>query len=547
MHKYRFLMLFLLLNVTFLFQLSLSHTNTSSQNKCSNTSKLTFKKIVFHGSEPYERFGCAPSEVGDVNNDGYDDFVIGQITDGIASLFFGRPSNQWKSNNSRADADVILKTNASACQPSSYRDDWCFTAPAIGGNFNGDSYDDFIIMNSGMHPYSKGGVMVFLGRSSEQWKENSSALNVNTTFVGENDGDRAGHGATGVGDVNNDGFDDLVIGALNNDEGGDEAGQTYLILGSSTFEWNGQYSLSSLANASFIGEASGDLSGIWVNKAGDVNKDGFDDFVIGAFEGQSTDTNRKVHLIFGRPTDQWYKDTPLSQANVTFISEDRSRDVGLSWRWSSGAGDVNNDGFSDFIFGDYRNDKTYLILGRPTEKWRTNYYFSESNSSFLGENGIIWSGFCVTGVGDTNMDGNDDFLIGAFASGGHLGKVYLILGRSSDRWTQNMPLDQSNASFIGETESDWFGWDISGAGDVDNNGLDDLLIGAPENIFDSNRGKAYLFLSEITHTTSTPSIPNTSKRSSTSEQPTTRTNAISYFGVLIALSLPYLFTKRKNN
>ena len=549
--KYSFLLLVLLLNMTFLFQISLSHTNTSSQNNYSNESKLTFKEIVFHGVESNERFGCALSEVGDVDNDGYDDFVIGQVTDGIASLFFGREYNQWESDYSRADADVTLKTviNTSFCDSDFYNPDWCFTAPAIGGNFNGDSYDDFIIMNSGWgnsDDTDKGAVMVYLGRSSEQWKEYSSSLYPNTTFIGENNGDRAGHGATGVGDVNNDGFDDLIIGAVDNNEGGYRAGQTYLILGSSSFKWNGQYSLS-LANASFIGEASGDKSSVWVSKAGDVNKDSFDDFIIGAFEGQSIDTNRKVHLIFGRPTEQWEKDIPLSQANITFISEEPSGDVGLSWRCLSGAGDVNNDGFSDFIFGDYRNEITYLILGRPTEEWRTNYHFSESNGSLLGENGFLWSGFCVTGIGDTNMDGNDDFLIGAFGCGGHLGKGYLILGRSSDQWAQNMPLDQSNASFIGEINSDWFGWDISGAGDVDNNGLDDLLIGAPEFIFDSNRGKAYLFLSEITSTTSTPSIPNIIASSSTSEQPTTPVNSISYFGVLVALSLPYLFTKRKSN
>jgi len=396
--------------------------------------------------------------------------------------------------------------NSSFCEISSrvYPADWCFTAPAIGGNFNGDSYDDFIIMNSGWgitDNSDKGAVMVFLGRSSEQWKENSSSLNLNTTFIGENNGDRAGHGATGVGDVNNDGFDDLIIGVLDNDEGGGNAGQTYLILGSSTFEWNGQYSLS-LANASFIGEASGDCSGNWVSKAGDVNKDGFDDFVIGAFEGQSIDYNRKIHLIFGRPTKQWQKDMPLSQANVTFISEEASGGMGLSWRWNSGASDVNNDGFSDFIFGDTQDEKTYLILGRPTEEWQTIYYFSESNGSFLGEEEFLGSGFCVTGVGDTNNDSNDDFLIGAFGpkEGGHLGKVYLILGRSSDQWAQNMPLDQSNASFIGETQSDWFGFDLSGAGDVDNSGLDDFLIGVPGDLFEDvgHRGKAYLFLSEIT-------------------------------------------------
>ncbi len=551
--KVSFCLLFLLVNFSFLFQISLSHTDISSQSKYSELSELNFKKIVFHGLETNERFGL-PGRVGDVNNDSYDDFVIGQITDGIASLFFGRPTEQWKSNYSRADADVLLKTNTSLCRsPRRYPADWCFTGPEIGGDFNGDSIDDFIIMNSGMTSTDKGGVMVFLGRSSEHWKEGGSGVYANTTFIGENDGDRAGHGAIGVGDVNNDGFDDLIIGAIDNGEGGADAGQTYLILGSSTFEWNGQYSLS-LANASFIGEASGDRAGNWVTKAGDVNNDGFDDFLIGAWSG--ADNYRKVYLIFGRPTEHWQMDTPLSQANVSFLSEQPSYSFLLSWRWLSGAGDVNNDGFDDFIIGDYNNEITYLFLGRPTEEWKTNYYFSESNGSFVGENSFNLSGFAVTGVGDTNLDGKDDFKICAFSRGGHLGKAYLILGRSSTQWTQNMPLDQSDASFIGETSSDWFGFDLAGAGDVDNNGQDDFLIGATGDLFSPfNRGKAYLFLSGINGTTSTTSAPSTTTtttqissetttRSSTADQGAT---SLSYFGVLVALSLPYLFKKRKNN
>jgi hypothetical protein len=391
-------------------------------------------------------------------------------------------------------------------------------------------------MNSGMHAHDKGGVMVFLGRSSEQWQRNNSVSSPNTTFIGENDGDRAGHGATGVGDVNNDGFDDLIIGALDNDEGGNNAGQTYLILGSSTFKWNGQYSLS-LANASFIGEASGDQSSIWVCKAGDVNKDGFDDFVIGAFEGQSSDMNRKVHLIFGRPTEQWHQDIPLTQANVTFISKGPTGKPGLAWRWVSGAGDLNNDSYSDFIFGDYGKEKTYLILGRPTEEWKTNYYFSESNGSFLGENGFTWFGFSVAGVGDTNMDGHDDLLVSAFEKDFHLGKVYLILGRSSDQWTANMSLNKSYISFTAVKKSDWFGFDISGAGDIDNNGQDDFLIGATGDIFSNNRGKAYLFLSEFT---SNPPSTTTETSENTTTTTTTTTKSPDYPQLFILISSIWL-------
>ena len=120
------------------------------------------------------------------------------------------------------------------------------------------------------------------------------------SFHGEAASDYSGEQLKGVGDVNGDGFDDVLIGAKGNGEGGNLAGQTYLILGKAS-GWIMDVNLSS-ADASFHGEAAEDYSGLSVAGAGDINGDGFDDLLIGAYgNSYGGDDAGKVYLIFGVP------------------------------------------------------------------------------------------------------------------------------------------------------------------------------------------------------------------------------------------------------
>ncbi|MCU0799074.1 MAG: integrin alpha, partial [Candidatus Thermoplasmatota archaeon] len=100
------------------------------------------------------------------------------------------------------------------------------------------------------------------------------------SFCGERDNDWAGASISSAGDVNGDGIDDILIGSSSNDEGASGAGQTYLIFGKAS-DWTMDINLSN-ADASFIGEETGDASGVSVSGAGDVNGDGYDDILIGA-------------------------------------------------------------------------------------------------------------------------------------------------------------------------------------------------------------------------------------------------------------------------
>jgi hypothetical protein len=123
---------------------------------------------------------------------------------------------------------------------------------------------------------------------------------VNASFFGEDDGDSSGVSVSFAGDVNGDGFDDLVVGAYLDDYGGgDDVGQIYLVFGGSD-GWSMHTNLSSV-NASFNGEDNDDYSGISVSSAGDVNGDGFDDLIIGAYgdEYASAANAGQTYLIYG--------------------------------------------------------------------------------------------------------------------------------------------------------------------------------------------------------------------------------------------------------
>ena len=322
--------------------------------------------------------------------------------------------------------------------------------------------------------------------------------NADASFWGEDSFDMSGYAVSGAGDVNNDGYDDFVIGAYGNDDGGSSAGQTYLILGKAA-GWSMDTDLST-ADASFIGEDSFDYSGLAVSGAGDVNGDGYDDFVIGAYNNEDGDNAAgQTYLILGKAAG-WSMDTDLSTADASFWGENEYDYSG----WAvSGAGDVNNDGYDDFLIGAYQNEdggsyagQTYLILGKAGG-WAMDTDLSNADASFWGEDAGDRSGISVSGAGDVNGDNYDDFLIGAYEDGdggGRAGQTYLILGKAGG-WAIDTDLSNADASFWGEDSFDMSGYAVSGAGDVNNDGYDDFVIGAYYDEDGGNyAGQTYLIL-----------------------------------------------------
>ncbi len=201
-------------------------------------------------------------------------------------------------------------------------------------------------------------------------------------------GDRASAAQPGHPvDVNNDGYDDILVRLVSNDSAGMDAGMVRVYSGMD----------GSLLHT-FLGEAAGDLFGVSVAGAGDVNNDGFGDIIVGAQLNDAGGTNAGRAYVY----------SGLDGSLIwTFTGEAAGDTLGHS---VSGAGDVNGDGFDDLIVGAWSNDIGGNGAGRA-------YVFSGKTGAALYTytgTGDEHLGIRVSGAGDVNKDGFDDFLIGAW-------------------------------------------------------------------------------------------------------------------------------------
>ncbi|MFZ5519182.1 MAG: malectin domain-containing carbohydrate-binding protein, partial [Candidatus Zhuqueibacterota bacterium] len=439
----------------------------------------------FLGTHGYERVGYYLHSAGDMNKDGYDDFMIGTFHNekygyntGAVYLIMGKSSVDYGQNVSLSSADAIFYGSGEDEAVGYY----------LGGNgdINGDGYDDIVIGAGGGYIY-----LVF-GKASPNWGADFKLKSrADASFIEENDGDFGAVSAAIIGDMNGDGYDDFICGAPFSDHGATDAGKAYVILGKGS-GWDRNNNIA-YADASFICGLEGYRLGYSVDGVGDVNGDGIPDFGILANWGG------KVYIFFGRREVDWGMNMHVENADVILEREpDKSWYL---WRVSR-AGDVNNDGYDDILIGEPWNDqyrdtagKVHLVLGRNSG-WISS--LSDADASFLGEAEGDEAGWDVQDAGDVNGDGYDDFLIGAWyndQNGADAGKMYLIKGKASG-WQRNVSLSEIDDYFVGEHAGDYAGFAVATAGDINADGLNDVFTSATyySQVYEWG-GKIYVFKS----------------------------------------------------
>ena len=350
---------------------------------------------------------------------------------------------------------------------------------ASAGDVDGDGLDDILV---GAHYTNDGGTAagsayVVLGKSLGASGTFELAA-ADHTLVGEEAEDYAGLRVASAGDVDGDGLDDILVAAYANDTGGNNAGSVYVILGASLA---GVSTLDlSAADHRLVGEAAQDYAGTSIASAGDVDGDGLDDILVGMSGGGGG-----AYLIYGKSLGG-AQTINLSSADVRIGGEHSYDQAGVSL---ASAGDVDGDGLADILVGAHYGSEAgsssgsaYLIYGKSLAGSST-FNLSDADHQFVGAGEYNFAGSSVAGAGDVDGDGFDDILVGAYGNsdgGLYAGSAYVILAASLGS-SPSMSLSQADHQLVGVMISDMAGFSVAGAGDVDGDGLDDVLVGAMGN------------------------------------------------------------------
>ncbi len=441
---------------------------------------------VFLGEGAADEAGTSLAYAGDYNGDGVGEILISanNYTDaggdvvGATYMYMGPLSASGEL--SLADADVTITGTVNGDK----------IGKTVSGGFdiNADGFDDFIISTASVNEIcdttscltsgsgEAGAVWVFYGSETPADADVTAA---DAAFVGGDSYDRAGVAAL-IGDVNADGYADFVVGANSAEDTESSQGLTYLVYGPAS----GLNNLDDGDNI-FAGEASGDKSGQSVSAAGDVNGDGFDDFMTATVNT----TSGSVWVIYGPASGGG----SLADADVILTGESASDNAGAG---IGAAGDIDGDGMDDFLIGATNEDEggsnsgaVYLVHGPGTSgtlaSASTKYLGAASNQGFGTE---------VDGSGDVDGDGSRDLLMSA-SGGGDFGEgvAYLVLGPVSDG---SYAIDEvADATLQGDEVGDEVGGALLLTGDVDGSGQAAILLGASgDDASGLDAGAAYLIL-----------------------------------------------------
>ncbi len=287
------------------------------------------------------------------------------------------------------------------------------------------------------------------------------------------EGGRFGARVAGLGDVNGDGPHDIGIVALGNDAAGD-ATALHVFYGTSE-RIGGRTPADAVLRARDGGPAAS-----WLAPAGNINADDYDDFLVQGAGGRS------AYLVMGS------KDRLFGE----LVLDDIGSRLDGTATTGAGVGDLDTDGLSDFVVGTYSSIVGRLFHGDST-RYPAGFTAEDASAELRGAGPTGW--MTLAAAGDTNGDGAPDFAIGLPNAGDQRGAVLLMLGDGT-RLAGTVDLSARAVTFLGRGTAgdsrsvpDNAGASIGAGHDVNGDGLDDLIVGAPSStIGDRAGGRAYV-------------------------------------------------------
>lgn len=503
-----------------------------------------------------ESVGTSVAGVGDVNGDGYPDMVVSSPNAGAIDGAGGRPgeiyliyggsnlSGDLVADEIRGQTGTVVKVAGQAGWPR---------RSVSGGDINGDGYSDLLIgapLSGGTdeHPtYAGMAYLVYGGPSLPDVIDVQEPSGASVRLFGTDEFDLTGDAVAMIGDVNNDGFGDIAIGSPSAGGVANErprAGEVHIVFGSDHLPQTITLGTEAADVVRIIGQNINENLGSSIANVGDVTGDSIDDLVIAAPFGDGTDPDSlsagRAYVIAGG------KDLPATidladpaAAAAVIYGVDRSDATRLQL---AGGGDLNGDGINEIVYGASTADskdnrrvdagEVYVIFGSSTLPHSIELQaLGSAGVTIFGVDNRDSTGRDVALVGDVNGDGYADLAIGAPEADGSdesamsTGEVYFVLGREAFPETLDLRIPgAADLLIFGTAANTAFGSQVSSAGDIDGDGLDDVLFGIPKadsSAFSwaNNRGEAHLIYGSSLFTPMVPAVTGPIGRS-TETRPT---------------------------
>ena len=481
-------------------------------------SNLGNRGFVLPGYSPSDQAGYSVASAGDINGDGFDDLLVGLPFDGekrningAVFVYYGR------ADAGQTPLDRFGLYTVRAAYLGDYGGYALGASVSSAGDINGDGLDDMILGAPGY--YDEGLVYVVYGKAEGQFSGSLEYLRPEDGFTIGGGWDRVGASVSAAGDVNGDGIADVIVGVpgeFGDDKYEDGVGRGYVIFGKAGgYTDINLYGLPEAKGFTIVGDAEYDSAASAVAGAGDINGDGFDDVIIGAASNDDGGTSAgDAYVIFGKAggfgTKGVVNVASLNGADGFAIQGDAAYDrAGTS---VDALGDINGDGFDDIIVGapggsdggDHAGE-AYVLYGKRTGFGaRVDLTSLSPAAGFViqGDQAGDYAGWSVACAGDLNGDGFADIVVGAKLGnngGFDAGEAYVIFGSAGGFGRIDLTNTTSWAGYIiqGDVEGDQAGFSVASAGDVNGDGFDDLIVGAPRNdVAGDNSGSSYVIFGE---------------------------------------------------
>jgi len=470
----------LALSAALVLAVSSDAVRTALPQQSGTVDLLTQANVVLPGVGRGDRAGTSVAGAGDVNGDGRGDVIVGaprsgnngRFASGSAYVVFGREEPGEVSLAALGDDGFRIDGAAAV--------NFAGDSVAGAGDVNGDGRADLLV-GAPSADYnareSSGSAYVVFGKASATNVDLAALADQGFRIDGAAADDRAGVSVAGAGDVNGDTRPDLIVGALyagNNQRG--TSGSAYVVFGKAS---PGNVDLAALGDEGFRidGAAARDLIGFALAGARDVNGDGYGDVVVGSpVASHARQYSGSAYVVFGKAS--------TSTVDLAALGDRGFKIDGAAGDFAgdslAGAGDVNGDGRSDLLVGaplarsnarEY-SGSAYVVFGKASPE--TVDLAALGDQGFRIDGAAAWDqvGESVAGAGDLNGDGRADLVVGAPDAS----NAYVVFGKAPATSVDLAALGDQGFRMRG---AGWAGASVAGAGDVNGDSREDVLVGAP--------------------------------------------------------------------